>query len=160
MNIINNNYYGTSQAFKAKPKLTQEHSRLAYEKISKWYNDIGPNSRLGKPVSISVGDKKYALTINKFSPNNIVMEIKNKLASDSSKEISDFAMACYFDAKGAMKEGNYIKKINDNFSKCVHFESKGDRIRRIKMEGMWFCPKRSSANKDVWHRMENLSSKS
>lgn len=158
--ISNVNYV----SFNARPvankiSLAQDVSKAVQSKITKLYNTLPSGTNLKKPSLVTTGNEKLGVIINKFDDGSFKVKVKDMIenAEDwATPKQNQSVITCIFDKNGVMKEGEFMNRINDNYTKRICYFTQNENCRRLKLDGMLFRPAHGE-NKDIWNRIKDLS---
>lgn len=139
--------------------LQNETSKAVQAKIVKLYNILPSGAKLQKPSVLVAGNEKCGVILNKYDDGSFKIKVKDMIEKvedwDSPKQ-NQSVITCIFDKNGIMKEGEFLNRVNDNYTKRFCYYTEGESKRRIKTEGMLFRPSHGE-DKEVWNRIKDLS---
>ena len=142
-----------------KISLTKDSSKAIQAKIVKLYNLLPAGTKTQKPALILNGNEKLGVIINKFEDGSFKLKVKDMIETAEDWNLPkqhQSVITCIFDKNGIMKEGEFLNRINDNYTKRICYFTQGESCRRLKLDGMLFRPAHGE-NKDIWNRIKDLS---
>lgn len=153
-NLSNINFYGSFNQIR-KPLLEKEVSKKIVDKFQKFPEGCRIASE--KCLFLEVGGKKYAMKIDKFDKNKMLLTVKNNvdnIENFNSIEIGDERLYCVFNDKGFMTYGELYKKMSNKYTRRFLFHTESNLKRRIKTDASFYCPA-NGQNPDNWHRIKD-----
>lgn len=145
-----------------KVSLVKDSSKAVQAKVIKMYNLLPLGTKITQPLLFVSEGQKYGMLINKMENGEFKVKVKDmieKVEEWASPKHKQSTITCIFDNNGVMQEGEFLNRINDNYTKRICYFTKGEQCRRLKVDGMLFRPSHGE-NKDVWNRIRDLSTNS